>query len=63
MARKRGRRMTPDEYRKKYPSCRTCEYFYEDALKIKCLVKNCIPEFARAKKCKCYKPIPFKEEK
>lgn len=51
--------MTPDEYRKKCPSCRTCEYFYEDDLKIKCLAKNCIPDFARAKKCKVYKPIPY----
>ena len=36
--------MTPDEYRRKYKSCWTCEYYQEHktltTIKEKCLVKN-----------------------
>lgn len=57
--------MTPDEYRKKYKSCLTCEYYQKHKVLTtileKCLVKNRKPIAGEAKKCKVYKPILFKE--
>lgn len=52
--------MTPDEYRQKNKNCNTCEYFNDFGL---CRVRNeCVSSYEKtAKKCKVYKPIPYKE--
>lgn len=55
--------MTPDEYRRKYKSCYTCEYF-EKANPFTCKEKSCIVKNRElkgdeGKKCKAYSYVPL----
>lgn len=57
--------MTPDEYRKKNPDCKTCEYGkkFDGFSSVYCRVKEeyCNPK--AAKRCKVYSPIRWDEER